>query len=120
MPRVPDDYGSIADPVTEVIDCGGIPLQKNNLVDEEEEEEDHKNLSNTFSYCSTGRGSSLKVKGDSKVVFTETFKSYFDLNEDSIVFFGIVLTWIGFGTPFEIENGLERIVSPYLASGTMR
>jgi len=119
MQRVPDDYGSIADPVTEIVDCGAMPTQKNNLC-EEDEEEDHKNLSNTFSYCSTGKGSSLKVKGNSKIIFVEIFEEYKNLNEDVIVFCGIILTWIGFGTLFEIDNGLERIVSPYLASGTVR
>lgn len=120
MLRVPDDYGSIADPVTEIVDCGGMSVEKNDSNSEEDEEEDHKNLSNTFSYCSTGKGSSLKVKGNSKTTFVEIFKIYLDLNEDSIVFCGIILTWIGFGTVFEIDNGLERTVSPYLASGRVR
>jgi len=32
----------------------------------------------------------------------------------------IIFTWVGFGTVFEIANGLERVVNPYVASGTLR
>jgi hypothetical protein len=113
----PEDYGSIVDPPTEIIDCGGIPSKNSNDLEEEEEE---KPLPNSFSYCSTGKTESFKIKGSSKNNFTAIFAHIEDLNEDSIVFFGIILTWIGFGTVFEIDNGFERIVSPYLASGTVR
>jgi hypothetical protein len=113
---MPEDYGSIADVATEVIDCGSIPVKKDNNLEEDEEE---KPLPNSFSYCSTGKTSSFKIKGSSSNNFNRTFIEI-DLNEDSIVYFGIILTWIGFGTLFEIDNGLERIVSPYLSSGEMR
>lgn len=117
MQNFPEDYGSIIDPPTEIIDCGGIPVKKDNDLEEEEEE---KPLPNSFSYCSTGKTESFKIKGSSKNNFTAIFANIEDLNEDAIVFFGIILTWIGFGTAFEIDNGSERIVSPYLASGTVR
>lgn len=117
MQNFPDDYGSIDDSPTEIIDCGGIPVKKDNDLEDEEEE---KPLPNSFSYCSTGKTESFKIKGSSKNNFTTIFIHIEDLNEDSIVFFGIILTWIGFGTVFEIENGLERVVSPYLTSGKVR
>ena len=117
MQIFPDDYGSIVDAVTEIVDCGGIPTKKDDNLEEEEEE---KPLPNSFSYCSTGKTSSFKIKGSSKSRFSSVFSIVQDLNEDTIVFFGIILTWIGFGTLFEMDNGMERVVSPYLSSGTVR
>jgi hypothetical protein len=115
-----DDYGSIVEVATEIIDCGEIPSssQKSSL-DEDDEEED-LSLRSTFSYCSSGTGSALRPTGKSKTTHVQTQVELIDLNEDSIVFLGIILTWIGFGTLFEMDNGLERTVSPYLASGTVR
>lgn len=116
-----DDYGSIVEIATEILDCGEIPTSNQKSLDEEEDEEEDLSLRNTFSYCSTGQGSTLKASGKSVIVCVQKdFVNHEDLNEDTIVFFGIVLTWIGNGTLFEIDNGLERTVSPYLASGTVR
>lgn len=116
-----DDYGSIMDVATEILDCGEIPTSTQKSLEEDDEEEEDLGLRNTFSYCSTGEGSSFKASGKSIIVCVQkTFVNHEDLNEDTIVFFGIILTWIGNGTLFEMDNGLERSVSPYLASGTVR
>ena len=32
----------------------------------------------------------------------------------------LIITWIGFGTVFEIKNGRERIVAPWINSGPLR
>lgn len=62
----------------------------------------------------------LKIKGSSSSRKISNFTQYDDLNHMSIVYCGIVIRWIGFGTAFEFDNGIERIVSPYLSSGTVR
>lgn len=62
----------------------------------------------------------LKIKGSSITKKVSNFVPYVNLNDMDIVYCGIILRWIGFGTAFEFDNGIERIVSPYLASGTVR
>ena len=32
----------------------------------------------------------------------------------------LIITWVGFGTVFEIKNGRERIVAPWINSGPLR
>lgn len=114
MVEVSDNYGSILDFPTEKVDCGGVWSVFYCL----------ENLGdiffiNSFSYVSSGSCGSIKGKSENNFVIKE-FISYFDLNDITIVFLGIVLIWIGFGTAFEIENGNERIISPYLTGGTVR
>jgi len=63
----------------------------------------------------------IKIGGKSQVVVeVSLFEPHEDLNSDEIIYCGVILTWIGFGTAFEIDNGSERIISPYLSSGTVR
>jgi len=62
----------------------------------------------------------LKLKGSSITRKVSIFVPYVDLNHMGIVYCGIVIRWIGFGTAFELDNGIERVISPYLASGTVR
>jgi hypothetical protein len=109
-----DNYGSISDSPTEIIDCGGVwcvlfCLENFGTV----------NIVNTFSYIANGSCGSLNGKSDNKFIIKE-FVPHYDLNDDAIVFIGIILTWIGFGTVFELNNGSERTVSPYLTGGTVR
>jgi len=114
MTEFSDNYGSILDSPTEIINCGGIwcvLFCSENLGD--------VIVINTFVYTSSGSCGSLKGKSKSEFIIKE-FVPHFDLNDITIVFFGIVLTWIGFGTVFEIDNGNERTVSPYLTGGTVR
>lgn len=114
MVDVSDNYGSILDSPTEKVDCGGvwsIFCCLENLGD--------INFINSFSYVSSGSCGTLKGKSENNFVVKE-FVPHFDLNDITIVFFGIVLTWIGFGTAFEIKNGSERTISPYLTGGTVR
>lgn len=114
MLEVSDNYGSISDSPTERINCGGIWgvfYCLENLGD--------INIINSFSYVSSGSCGSLRGKSENNFVVKE-FVPHIDLNDIAIVYFGIVLTWIGFGTVFEIKNGTERTVSPYLTGGTVR
>jgi len=111
-----DNYGCIDSSPTEIIDCGGIWCVFFCL-----EDLGTINFFNTFSYTSDGECDFFKVSGQSKTIcIKKEFVPHLDLNDFDIIFCGIVLRWIGFGTAFEISNGIERIVSPYLASGTVR
>lgn len=109
-----DNYGTIIDSSTEIIDCGGVWCVSFCL-----ENLGNIFIVNSFSYTASGSCCMLKGKSESKFLIKE-FTPYSNLNDDTIVFFGIILTWIGFGTAFEIKNGNERTVSPYLAAGTVR
>lgn len=109
-----DDYGTISDSPTDNVDCGGIfgvfQISENlgSII-----------LINVFSYTSSGSCGS--IKGKSQHTFTiKEFVPHEDLNDIVIIFFGIILTWIGSGTAFELDNGSERMVSPYLTGGTVR
>lgn len=109
-----ENYGSILDFPTEIVDCGGIWcllfFQENfGCI----------GIVNTFAYVSNGSCGSLKGKSQNKFVSKE-FVPHLDLNDVSIIFFGVILVWIGFGTLFELDNGSERIVSPYLTGGSVR
>ena len=106
-----EDYGSICFPLNILVDFGTLHPTSHiktcfiavGGVDEESGE--------------TG----IKVKGESVVTSNvKSFVSHEDLNTDEIIYCGIILTWIGFGTVFELDNGSERITSPYLSSGTVR
>lgn len=111
----PEDYGTILEDPAEVLDAGYLfAVNNNNII-----KTDNQTSVTCFSYYSSGESKkkTFKVVGSSAVNFARIVDSCRDLNEDCIVFFGIILTWIGFGTLFEIENGLERSVSPNLVAG---
>jgi hypothetical protein len=106
-----EDYGTIDSPPDEMVDNGNL----NDEVDYEENEiiSEPGEIKNNCSLFKV-RGKSIAKK------ISSPFASRKDLNTDDIVFSGIVLMWIGFGTAFELDNGSERISCPYLASGTAR
>lgn len=106
-----EDYGSIDSPPEEMEDAGSL--------EEPVEYDTAENLliSSFINY----KGVSFRIRGKSKVEYCrKEFISHTDLNTDDIVFCGIVLTWIGFGTVFEFDNGLQRNVCPYRNSGVAR
>lgn len=109
-----EDYGVLNTLPNEVFDCGNLYVNENEKLENEEvlfivDEQ-------VITSCSL-----FKLSGKSKVVLEESdFNNISDLNSDDIVYCGIILTWIGFGTVFELDNGSERIVSPYLTGGSVR
>jgi len=106
-------------------DCGSIAVPPDILIDRGTLEPD-----TTPKTCFIAVGgvpdpetekSGMKIGGESiTVVKISPFVPHEDLNTCEIIYCGIVLTWIGFGTVFELDNGSERITSPYLSSGTVR
>lgn len=105
-------------------DCGSISIPLNVLVDYGtlEPTSNHKTCFIAVGGTDDESGETgIKVCGKSEVVVNiKSFIPHDDLNTDEIIYYGIILTWIGFGTVFELGNGSERITSPYLASGTVR
>jgi hypothetical protein len=59
------------------------------------------------------------IKSKSKKVSAE-FIRLENLNKKSIIFYGIILTWYGYGTVFELCNGLERQVIPDVSGGGLK
>lgn len=109
-----EDNGDLNTPPDEFFDGGNLGSENK----EEEKNTDILDISNeeVVRSCSL-----FKVRGESKtIVKVSVFSNHEDLNTDDIVYCGIILTWIGFGTAFELNNGSERIISPYLNSGTAR
>jgi hypothetical protein len=110
-----EDCGSLTSPPDELLDCGDI----NSDIDEEVKPIEPSNL--FYSKINSNPPGIFKIKGKVQVKYIPfEFEKHEDLNTDEIMFSGIVLTWIGFGTVFELDNGTERIVSPYLSKGTVR
>lgn len=106
-----EDYGSIDSPPDEMEDAGSL--------EEPVEYEEVENLlivKNIDYKCVAFK---FKSKAKTEHIPKEHLP-HVSLNTDDIVFCGIVLTWIGFGTVFELNNGLERNVCPYLNSGVAR
>jgi len=59
------------------------------------------------------RTSSKTIKESSEFVRLE------NLNKKSIILSGIIITWYGYGTVFELCNGLERQLIPDVSGGGM-
>jgi|688.fasta_scaffold201972_2 hypothetical protein len=109
-----EDHGDLDTAPDEFFDGGNLEPDNRG----EEKDTDILDISNeeVVRSCSL-----FKVRGESKaIVKVSVFSNHEDLNTDDIVYCGIILTWIGFGTSFELNNGSERIISPYLNSGTAR
>lgn len=61
---------------------------------------------------------SVIIKGSSKHRHrTSVFKKALDLNLNSIVFYGIIIRWMGYSVMFQMSNSLERIVIPDVSGG---
>lgn len=107
-----EDYGNVSDPTDETFDCG-------DLVGPVENDEEKYTVDQVSKI--DGNNLIIKIKGKSKNKFKKSiFVPHEDMNIDSIVFCGIILTWIGIGSAFEFDDGSERIVAPYLTGGTVR
>lgn len=67
----------------------------------------------TVVYSYKASGSIKKVCGKAK---SQT-KIFIVHQNKATVDFKPIIKWVGFGTVFEIENGTERIVAPWVKSG---
>lgn len=94
------DYGSINDVVEEIQDCYIVTCSETLL---------------PFG--------TIKISQNTKSKFRKVSSGFIkleNLNKKSIVFCGIILTWYGYGTVFELCNGLERQVIPDVSGGGLK
>lgn len=94
------DYGTISDVAEEIQDCYIVTC------------------SETLRPFGT-----IKVKQNTKTKFRKVSSGFIkleNLNKKSIIFSGIILTWYGYGTVFELCNGLERQVIPDVSGGGLK
>ncbi len=104
-----DICGLITSTPMELFDCGKI-------TDNLEIKEDFYTIN-----CST----TLRPFGSIKIQSTKTkfkkvsvgFRKLEDLNHRSIIFYGIIINWIGFNIIFESDSSLKRQVIPDVSGG---
>lgn len=104
-----DICGLITSIPSELFDCGKI-------TDNSEIKEDYYTV-----YCSTTLHPFGSIKIESaKTKFKKVsvqFRKLEDLNHRSIVFYGIIINWIGFNIIFESNSSLKRQVIPDVSGG---
>lgn len=106
-----DDCGLILSSPIEVFDCGKIT---DSLIDE---------IVDVYllNCCETLYPfGSIYVKSTDKVEYKKVsieYRKFADLNSKSIILNGIIITWYGYGTLFELNNGLIRQVVPDVSGG---
>lgn len=92
-------------------DCGKISTSV-------AEKEDYSLITNTETLTPFG---GLKITNKNTKAKTKRVSSFsnrlYDLNKKSIILNGLVINWIGYGTFFELDNGLDRLVVPDKSGG---
>ena len=113
-PYSEEDYGYISSSATLSEDYGQIPVQSIPLYPGDED----------FSYIYINDNriafGSVSIGGSSVVLKTNVYSGSGEVKLSEKVKNNITFTWVGSGTVFEIGNGLELSVSPYISSGTLR
>ena len=107
-----DDCGLISSSPMEVFDCG--KLNESEYIDEIE---NYSSIVYTETILPFG---SIRIKQNNKTEckkISSFFRKLDEINNKSIIFAGIVIRWYGFGTIFEINNGLVRQVVPDVSGG---
>lgn len=106
-----DSYGILSSSPNEVVDCGKISDCSDVI-------ENHSSITYTETIVPFGT-----IKVDTKKV-KSTYKRISvwarrldDINNKSIILNGLYITWFGYGTLFELNNGLERLVVPDKSGG---
>lgn len=105
-----EDCGSISSSVSDEIDYGDVS--------------DHTKQNQDFYIITCFETlrpfGTIEIKQNTKSKFRKVSSSFVvleNLNKKSIIFAGIILTWYGYGTVFELCNGLERQVIPDIFGG---
>lgn len=105
-----DDCGLISSSPMEVLDCGGI-VEMSDCV------EDCYAISCSETLYPFGSIKLSNFKQTSYKKISSEFVRFENLNKKSIILTGIIITWYGYGTIFEINNGLIRQVVPDVSGG---
>ena len=105
-----DDCGLISSSPIEVLDCGEIV-----------EICDYTEDCYTINYSETLYPfGSITVSNSKQTCYrkiSSEFVRFESLNKKSIILTGIIITWYGYGTLFEINDGLIRQVVPDVSGG---
>jgi len=106
-----DSYGLLSGSPNEVLDCGKISDCSDDI-------ENHSLITNTETIVPFGtiKVNPKTVKSNYKKISVWAIKLE-DLNKKSIILNGLYITWFGYGTFFELNNGLERLVVPDKSGG---
>jgi hypothetical protein len=107
-----DDCGLILSSPIDVFDCGKIS-GSNDLF----ETENYCTVSNSETLYPFG---SIKINSTDKVKYKKVCVEFITLDKiskRSILLTGVIITWYGYGTVFELRNGLERQVIPDVSGG---
>ncbi len=107
-----DDCGLILSSPIEVFDCGKISES-----DDLFETENYFTIGNSETLYPFG---SIKINSSDKVKYKKVcveFRILDKISKRSILLTGIIITWYGYGTVFELKNGLERQVIPDVSGG---
>ena len=108
-----DDCFSISSSIVESIDYG-------NIGESDIENFEVDNFSTITCLDTLYPFGQIKIKSSEKVIYKKIsieFKKIENLNKKSIILNGLILTWYGYGTVFEFNNGLERQVIPDVSGG---
>ena len=107
-----DDCGLILSSPIEVLDCGGIVETYNYI-----EDCYTINCSETLHPFGSIKISNSNSKQTCYKKVSSEFVRFENLNNKSIILTGIIITWYGYGTLFEINDGLIRQVVPDVSGG---
>jgi hypothetical protein len=115
-PYSTEDYGSISSAFISSEDIGAVNDESPtfNFL-----EDDWYNISISESLIPYGTIGTLITSRESATYQYISSGQLFEFATQSLTE-NVVFTWVGSGTVFEIGNGLERTVNPYIASGTLR
>jgi len=105
-----DSYGLLFESTSETFDCGKI-------TDNCEENENYFLINYSESLIPFGKIKlSRIIKSNTKKV-SSFFIKLEKINKKSINLNGLIFNWIGYGTVFEFDNGLERQLIPDVSGG---
>lgn len=107
-----DDCGLILSSPIEVFDCGKITENDNFF-----ETENYFMINDSETLYPFG---SIKIKSSDQNVYKKVsfeFIKLENINKKSIILSGIIIRWYGYGTVFEINNGLIRQLVPDVSGG---
>ena len=104
-----DICGLITSTPREFFDCGKI-------TDNSEIKEDYYVVNSSTTLYPFGSIKIQSIKTKFKKVSAE-FRKFGDLNHRSIIFYGIIINWIGFNVIFESDSSLKRQVITDISGG---
>jgi hypothetical protein len=106
-----DSCGLLSDSPDEVLDCGSITSCSETV-----DNYSSITVTETLTPFGTVKLSKKTVRAKTKRVSIYAIRLE-ELTKKSVILNGLQITWFGYGTFFEINNGLERLVVPDKSGG---